>query len=88
MWSNDESSSLISAVETQVLTSIPITSTNDNHEFSGSLVDIARDWNRIAHKLNRSGELKTKRHLWILLTRNPFRFAGICLMAIYFLLLL
>lgn len=56
MWSNDESGSLIVAVENQVLTSIAVTSTNNNHEYTGNLVDIARDWDTIANELNRSGE--------------------------------
>lgn len=56
MWSNDENSSLITAVEHQVLRLFPITSTNNNHDFTGNLVDIAGNWGDIAEKLNRSGE--------------------------------
>lgn len=56
MWSNEESSELIKSIENQVSRAIPVTSTNNNHEFTGNLLDIAHDWNLIAHHLNRTGE--------------------------------
>lgn len=56
MWSNDDHSSLIRAVEHQVLKLFPVTSTNNNHDFTGNLLDIADDWSEIAEILNRSGE--------------------------------
>lgn len=56
MWSNEEIISLIAAVELQVMKTIPITSTNNNNEFTGNLLDIVNDWNKIADKVNRTGE--------------------------------
>lgn len=57
MWSIEESSALIISIENQVLRAIPVTSTNNNHEFTGNLLEIARDWNLIANSLGRTGEL-------------------------------
>lgn len=56
MWSNDDYCSLIRAVENQVSKLFPVTSTNNNHDFTGNLLDIADNWSEIAEKLNRSGE--------------------------------
>lgn len=58
MWSIEESSTLIISIENQVLRAIPVTSTNNNHEFTGNLLEIARDWNLIANSLGRTGELE------------------------------
>lgn len=60
MWSNDESSSLILTIEKQFLTSNSVTSMDNNREFTGNLVDIVRDWDQIANKLNHSGECADK----------------------------
>lgn len=60
MWSNEESSTLIITIENQISSVIPVTPANNNHEFTGNLLDIARDWNLIANTLNRSGELTIK----------------------------
>lgn len=60
MWSNDESSSLILTIEKQFLTSNSVTSMDNNREFTGNLVDIVRDWDQIANKLNHSGECVDK----------------------------
>ncbi|XP_031626598.1 uncharacterized protein LOC116342898 [Contarinia nasturtii] len=54
MWSNEDSNLLIETIESQVLTTIPITSTNNNHEFTGNIHDIIHDWDQIANKVNRS----------------------------------
>lgn len=56
MWSNDECIALILSVECQVLRIHPITSTNNNHDFTGYLLDLIRDWSEIAEKLKRTGE--------------------------------
>lgn len=61
MWSKDESSSLILAIENQFLTSNSVTSRDNNHEFTVNLLDIARDWDQIANKLNHSGECADKK---------------------------
>lgn len=58
MWSNDdEYITLISSVECQVLKIHPITATNNNHDFTGNLLDIIDNWSEIAEKLKRTGEL-------------------------------
>lgn len=56
MWPNDEYITLISSIECQVLKTYPIPSTN--HDFTGNLLDIIDNWNQIAEKLKRTGELK------------------------------
>lgn len=60
MWSNDEFMLLISLIERQIFDAHPITSTNNNHEFTGNLLDIISNWNEIAEKLTRSGELNDR----------------------------
>lgn len=57
IWSKETISSLINAIENEVLKTFPVTSINNNHEFTGNLLDIINDWNGIANQLNRSGEL-------------------------------
>lgn len=57
MWSNDEYVTLISSVECQVLKIHPITSTNNNHDFTGNISDIIDNWSEIAAKFKRTGEL-------------------------------
>lgn len=61
MWSNDEHSTLILSIECQVLKIHPITSTNNNHDFTGNLLEIIDNWSEIAEKLKRSGELNYHR---------------------------
>lgn len=56
MWSNEDSFQLISTIENHILTTIPITSINNNHEFTGNLLDVPGDWNAIAIKVNRNGK--------------------------------
>lgn len=63
MWSNDEDIALISSIECQVSKTYPITSTNNNHDFTGNLLDIIDNWNQIAEKLKRSGELNTRNEI-------------------------
>lgn len=57
MWSNDECSTLISLVQNQVSKTHAIISTNNHHDFTGNLSDIIENWNEIAEKLKRPGEL-------------------------------
>lgn len=57
MWSNEQSSALINSIEKNVLREIPVTITNNNHEFTGNLLDICSDWIEISNEINRSGEL-------------------------------
>lgn len=56
MWSNDECNTLISTVEIEVLKAHPVTSTNNNHDFTGNLLDIIDNWSDVARKLKRTGE--------------------------------
>lgn len=72
MWSKEESSALISAIKIHVLKTFPITSSNNNHEFTGNLLDITNDWNHIANQLNRSGELLNDKFVECLQDINMF----------------
>lgn len=80
LWSKDDISLLINAVENDVLKTFPVTSINNNHEFTGNLLDIINDWNRIANQLNRSGELLNDRvtsfvNTILIAKTNFFRFS-------------
>lgn len=55
MWTNSDSLALIGAIEISVMKRIPTATTNNNHEYTGNLIDIPSDWNSIAENIDRSG---------------------------------
>lgn len=57
MWQSEENFQLIETVQRYMTKTHPIESLNNNHEFTGSLLDIICDWNLVSTRIpKRSGE--------------------------------
>lgn len=57
MWQSEENFQLIETVQRYMAKNHPTESLNNNHEFTGNLLDIISDWNLVSTRIaKRSGE--------------------------------
>lgn len=57
MWQIEENFQIIEIVQRYMAKTYPIESLNNNHEFTGNLLDIISDWNIVSTRIpKRSGE--------------------------------
>lgn len=57
MWQSEENFQLIETVQRYMAKTHPVESLNNNHEFTGNLLDIICDWNLVSTRIpKRPGE--------------------------------